>query len=90
MDGANWRTPDDVYNAFFQAVGAASWHGRNFNALRDSIATGGVNKIEVPYVIKIRHFRAIGTGAAEMARDFANLIRELRDSGCAVDIEIGD
>lgn len=90
MDGANWHTPDDVYNAFFQAVGAPSWHGRNFNALRDSIATGHVNKIEIPYVIKIKNFRAIGTGAADMVGEFVRLIRELRATGCPVDIELQD
>ena len=53
LDGSNWKTTDDFYDAFFRAVGAPSWHGRNFNALRDSIITGQINKIELPYTIHI-------------------------------------
>jgi len=27
LDGAKWAVAEDVYEAFFQAVGAPSWHG---------------------------------------------------------------
>ena len=37
LNGAEWTTRDDVYDSFFRAVGAPDWHGRNFDALRDSI-----------------------------------------------------
>src|ERR1044071_7580655 len=49
LDGTNWKTRDDFYDAFFKAVGAPSWHGRNFNALRDSIITGEINEVELVY-----------------------------------------
>ena len=45
LNGAAWSTKDDVYDAFFRAVGAPEWHGRNFDALRDSIAGGEINKL---------------------------------------------
>ncbi len=88
LDGTSWRVPDDLYDSFFKAVGAPSWHGRNFNALRDSIAKGDTNEIEVPYLIKIKHYALIGDGVTEMASEFVELIRELRDSGCPVEIEV--
>lgn len=53
LDGATWSTKDDFYSAFFKAVGAPSWHGHNFDALRDSIVTGQINQIELPYRIEI-------------------------------------
>jgi len=68
-------------------VGAPSWHGHNFNALHDSIVVGQINKVEVPYLIKIKNFGLIGSGAKGMAADFVRLIKELRESGCPVDIE---
>ena len=40
LDGANWISTDDFYDAFFEAVGAPSWHARNLDALNDSIANG--------------------------------------------------
>jgi RNAse (barnase) inhibitor barstar len=88
MDGKNWATSDDIYDAFFQAVGAPSWHGRNFNALEDSICGGQINKIEVPYLIKIKNYTSIGVGARGAADLFVELIRELKESGCPVDIQI--
>jgi len=36
------------------ALGAPEWHGRNFNALIDSMIRGGINKIEAPYTLRIR------------------------------------
>ncbi len=88
LDGKGWSTPDDVYDAFFEAVGAPGWHGRNFNALHDSIATGQINKIEVPYLVRIENYASIGTGARKMAADFVQLIKELREAKCPVDIVV--
>jgi RNAse (barnase) inhibitor barstar len=87
MDGKGWIAPGDIYESFFQAVGAPGWHGRNFNALRDSIAVGHINKIEVPYLIKIKNYAAIGAEARSMASDFVEFIKQLRESGCPVDIQ---
>jgi RNAse (barnase) inhibitor barstar len=39
----------DVYDAFFRAVGAPEWYGRNLDALADSIRGGSINQVEVPY-----------------------------------------
>ncbi len=88
LDGSTWRTHDDVYEAFFKAVGAPEWHGRNFNALIDSIETGGINGIEVPYKLIIKHSDSIGEGARKMASDFADLIHEIAARGCPVEIAV--
>ena len=88
LDGTNWKTDDDVYDAFFQAVGAPPWHGRNFNALRDSISTGSINQVEVPYRLEIKNYDRIGTAAKEMADDFIDLIHELAAQGCSVEVRV--
>lgn len=88
LDGRNWSVADDIYLAFFAAVGAPTWHGHNFNALRDSISVGQINAINVPYNIRIKNYSAIGAGAKEMASNFVHLIEELRESGCPVGITI--
>ena len=38
LDGAGWRSKDDVYSAFFHAVGAPRYNGMNFDALNDRVA----------------------------------------------------
>jgi RNAse (barnase) inhibitor barstar len=88
LDGAGWRTKDDVYDALFNAVGAPEWHGRNFNALIDSIETGGINAIEVPYRLLIKNYDLIGPGARQMANDFIDLIHEIAARRCPVEVVI--
>jgi RNAse (barnase) inhibitor barstar len=90
LDAGDWRSADDFYDAFFTAVGAPSWHGRNFNALRDGIAVGQINKIEVPYLIRILNYSRMGDQLKPLASDFVALINELRAGGCAVEIEVAD
>jgi len=90
LDGTRWRTKDDLYDAFFAAVGAPSWHGRNLDALNDSIAAGSINAIEVPYRIVIRNFDLISGEAERMATDFVDLILEISERGCQVEIELMD
>jgi RNAse (barnase) inhibitor barstar len=55
LDAREWTTQDDVYDSFFRAVGAPDWHGRNLDALNDSIAGRQINAIEVPYLIVIKN-----------------------------------
>lgn len=88
LDGTSWTTRDDVYDAFFRAVGAPEWHGRNFNALRDSISTGSINQVEVPYRLVIKNYDRIRSAAKTMADDFIDLIHELAAEGCRVEIRV--
>jgi RNAse (barnase) inhibitor barstar len=87
LDGTAWRTRDDFYDAFFKAVGAPSWHGRNFNALRDSIVTGHINQIELPYTIQISGTDNAPQEVRDLVRDFCSLIKEFRAEGHAVNAE---
>lgn len=86
LDGAGWLTKDDVYDAFFHTVGAPESHGRNFDALRDSIAGGSINQVEVPYRLVFKNYDKIGGEAKGMADDFIDLIHELAAEGCPVEV----
>jgi RNAse (barnase) inhibitor barstar len=88
LDGSEWTTDDDVYDAFFRAVGAPEWHGRNFNALNDSIANGSINQLEVPYRLVIKHYNQIRGEAKRMTDDFVDLIHEIAARGCPVEIRV--
>jgi RNAse (barnase) inhibitor barstar len=90
LNADGWKTADDLYDAFFRAVGAPSWHGRNFNALNDSIATGSINAIEVPYRLVIQNSSLADPGAQQAMGDFVDLIREIEARGCPVEIRIED
>lgn len=86
LNGTGWKTKDDFSNAFFAAVRAPNWHGRNFNALRDSIATGQINEVELPYFIRISGLGIMPADVKNLVDDFCNLVVELRSEGYAVDI----
>ena len=90
LDGARWRTKDDLYDAFFRAVGAPEWHGRNLDALNDSIAIGSINEVEVPYRLVIRNYDKIDGDAKKMTDAFVDLIHEIAARGCPVEIRVED
>ncbi len=58
LDAYGWKNSDDVYESLFAVLGSPVWHGKNFNALHDSIVTGGINTVEVPYSLSIRNVKA--------------------------------
>jgi RNAse (barnase) inhibitor barstar len=88
LHGAGWTTKDDVYDAFFRLVGAPEWHGRNLDALADSIRSGSINQVEVPYRLVIKSYGMIGPDAKPMADRFINLVLELAAEGCPVEIRV--
>jgi RNAse (barnase) inhibitor barstar len=88
LDASTWNNADDVYDSFFRAVGAPAWHGRNLDALNDSIAGGDINKTEVPYRIVICNYDHIGVGAKQMAERFVDLIRDLAAGDTPVEIVV--
>jgi len=88
LDASEWRTKDDVYDAFFAAVGAPKWHGRNLDALNDSIGTGQINDIEVPYRVVITNYGKISGAALRMTDLLAELLQELGARGVPVEVRV--
>lgn len=86
LDGTRWKNADDFYDALFKALGAPGWHGRNFNALRDSIIVGQINKVEIPYTIHISGIDTMPGDVRTLVQDFCSLIKEFRDGGHEVGV----
>ena len=53
LDAQGWRTQDDFYDALLPAIGAPEWHGRNLDALWDSIVGGDINSVSPPFVVRV-------------------------------------
>jgi RNAse (barnase) inhibitor barstar len=83
-----WMKPIDFYNALFEALGAPAWHGRNFDALRDSIITGGINQIEPPYRIILNRKWTVRRQTRQLIKSFIGLIREFESRGHPVEIVV--
>ena len=86
LQASDWKTRDDFYDSLFNALGSPSWHGRNFNALRDSIAGGQINEVDPPFIL---HLSGLGQAPSELkplVQDFVDLVKGLRAQGNDVDI----
>jgi RNAse (barnase) inhibitor barstar len=88
LDASSWSTRDDFYVGLFHAVGAPKWHGRNFDALIDSIQTGQINAVEVPYKIEVAGSTMAGSGAQTVLSEFAQLVGFMQSNGCPVSITL--
>jgi hypothetical protein len=88
LNAGAWQSANDFYSAFFLAVGAPEWHGRNFDALIDSIQTGRINQIEVPYKILIQSPSNDNEGVKTILRDLAELVLDMQSNGCPVSLQI--
>ena len=54
LDATHWKDVEDFYDAFLHAVGAPNGHGRNPNAVIDSVIWGGMNSLNPPLRIQIK------------------------------------
>jgi RNAse (barnase) inhibitor barstar len=88
LDLSAWKTKADVYDSLSCRIGAPPCHGRNPDALSDSVLTGQINKIEVPYRLVMKNSRAIAAPRKAMLGDFVKLIHELAAEGCPVEIRV--
>ena len=43
LDASRWRTDVDLIEAVIKGLEGPDWHGRNYNALYDSIVGGSIN-----------------------------------------------
>jgi hypothetical protein len=46
LDALGWQSPRDFYAALLPELEAPAWHGRNLDALNDSLNSGGINGVE--------------------------------------------
>jgi RNAse (barnase) inhibitor barstar len=80
LDGTNWASGLDFYEALLSALGAHKGHGRNINALLDSmIWTDKVNTLVPPYeivVTNVAHLPQDALREIELLKTFLKRARE--------------
>jgi hypothetical protein len=81
LDGRDWLTEAEFIEAVLGAVEAPSWHGRNYNALRDSFVGGSVNGIDPPYDFIIRMPPAANPKMVEAVHYFVARISDWQAEG---------
>ncbi len=76
LDAKHWQTPDDFYNSLLRKLGAPDWHGRNINALIDSMIVGDINEVVSPIRVVVTGLNGANEAAFdELISAFAALAR---------------
>lgn len=84
LEGSNWQTEDDVIEGVLSGVRAPDWHGRNYNALRDSFVTGDINGVEPPYDFIIRLPTSPTPEVEDAVRYFMDRVSDWRAEGASL------
>ena len=82
-----------LYDAILPLLGAPDWHGRNMNALTESIVWGEINAVEPPYTLRICGTASLSPGVAEelgwLKEDVANARQDFYGTfGRDVDVDV--
>jgi RNAse (barnase) inhibitor barstar len=77
LDASKWKTKDDFYDALLPALGAPPWHGRNLDALNDSISSDEMNEVRLPFRFLLVGTDTIPAELRSYLKKFAELISDL-------------
>ena len=87
----DWKEIDsqeEFYDLFFRQVKAPGWHGRNLDALADSLITGQINEIEPPYTIINLNTSGVREHMVEFQREVLSIFSEASIERCEIKVVI--
>jgi RNAse (barnase) inhibitor barstar len=87
LDASKWRTRDDFYDALLPLLGAPGWHGRNLDALHDSITSNDINLVNPPFAITLSNLGHAHPELREYMEKFVRLILDLHDAGYKITLD---
>jgi RNAse (barnase) inhibitor barstar len=71
LDATTWSDRDDFYDALLPALGAPEWHGRNLDALSDTLGEDGINEVKPPFHIRIISVASVSLELLSYLKGFA-------------------
>jgi RNAse (barnase) inhibitor barstar len=85
LDASKWKTRGDFYDALLPALEAPAWHGRNLDALNDSIGGDEINEVRLPIPFLLVGTDDVPSELRSYLKKFAELVADLRrDEGADV------
>lgn len=92
LDGTKWKSVHEFYDALLRALGSPELHGRNINALVDSMIWGGINRISPPYTVRIYGISSVPKDVRDHIQLARKTILEARSEfrrlrGSEIDVE---
>ena len=88
LEAYSWTTQDQFYDELLPQLGAPAWHGRNLDALWDSITSGDINRVNPPFEVVLRGLERCPQDLRSHLRRFAELMDEARREGAAVKVTL--
>lgn len=76
-----WQSKQDFYDELLPQIGAPDWHGRNLDAVADSLVTGQINTVEPPFVIEVQRLDESAKFARALVQVLAEIAEEASESG---------
>jgi RNAse (barnase) inhibitor barstar len=70
LNASRWQTADHLYSDLLAGLGAPPWHGRNRNALLDSLSSD-LNEVRPPLTVIVMQAEHLN---AEMKVPIANVV----------------
>ena len=77
LDASSWKTQDDFYDTILPALRAPAWHGRNLDALNDSISSDQINGVRLPIRFVLVGTEALPPNLRSYLKRFASLVSDL-------------
>jgi RNAse (barnase) inhibitor barstar len=88
LDGRSWVSRDDFYEALLTALGAPSWHGRNLDALEETLRSGSTNALNPPLEIAISGMESMSGEARTTVHRFNELVNHLRAAHIDISLQL--
>ena len=86
IDWGEVSTEIEFFEIFLPQVKAPNWHGRNLNALADSIVTGDINGTEPPYTICNIGTESVSGNIKSFQVEVFEIFQEARDAGREINV----
>jgi RNAse (barnase) inhibitor barstar len=78
LDASAWETGLDFYAAILPELGAPDGHGKNLNAIVESMIWGEINKLKPPYKVEIFNTEGRPQDVLDEIRAIADFFAESR------------
>jgi RNAse (barnase) inhibitor barstar len=75
---AGCTTPNDVFERILDVLDAPDWHGRNLDALWDSVPSNEINGVRAPYRLKVAGYVGLGNDLRELVDKIGAMFAEAR------------
>lgn len=87
LDASAWQSVDDFYSALLPKLGAPAWHGRNLDALLDSLSSD-INDVAQPFGVQLQNSAGLPPSMAEFLREVVTVFQFARERGADVSITL--